>query len=63
MGYDIDDDADLNKYETDDIEDLTLANIGEFGRAVAVFMALIVLLLVIGFIIKWIKTQKKTTGL
>lgn len=59
IGYVMACDNDVNEYDTGDVQDLTLASIGEFGRAVGIFVSLLVLLLIIGFIVKWIMERKK----
>ncbi len=51
VGYDIDSDPDVNKYDTDDLKDLTKAGLGTAGREVVVSVDFIVFLLIVLFIL------------
>ena len=62
-GYDISTDADINKYDTDDLKDLTKAGMGEGARELVistefiVFMAIAIFL--VGLIVVLIAKTRK----
>ena len=56
--YSIDSDLDLNKYESEDIKDLTLTGIGEAMREVDLNIGLIVILIIIVFVLSTILVLK-----
>lgn len=45
--YDIDSDPDLNKYDTDDLKDITKAGLGTAGREVVVNVDFLVFLAIV----------------
>ena len=55
-------DADINAYSQADLQDLTEAGIGEGMRSAVVWVALIVLIIVVAFLIKKGKSAIKSTG-
>ena len=64
IGWSNECDADLEVYESDDVADLALSNVGEIGKELAGNMGLIVILLIVSFIIGWaIKTKLSGTKL
>ena len=48
----------INKFESDDIQDLALANMGEAGVELAKNMGLIIILLIVSFILGWAVKSK-----
>lgn len=50
FGYKAECDSDINKYETDDLKDLTKSGLGTAGREVAVNLEFLVFLLIMLFI-------------
>lgn len=55
-------DQDINKYDQDDLQDLTESGIGEGLRSAVVWVGLIVLILVVTFIIVRGKKALKGSG-
>ena len=58
MPWSIEGEPDLSVYESDDIADITLSNIGEAGVELAKNMGLIIILLIVSFIIGWAVKSK-----
>ncbi len=67
MAYDIEQDPDVNAYDTDDLKDITKAGMGEAGREVVVntdfIVALLLLLLILGLLALFIKEVRDVTEL